>query len=260
MNWWRLCLDEAQKVEIPSHAVSQMAKMLTARHRWAVTGTPISKSVSDLFGLIDFLQMHPYSEEETWKFLLYDEYIKGNVHPMIRFLSKVLWRTPKKDVLHQINIPAQTVKEHWIEFSDIEKYFYSREHEFSSKEFLRRLKNFDLNTPLKELDKSTFKQLLAPLLSLRQACTHHNAVRGRYLAVRKSVKSMDDLLNALIAKNIVESEEYLRVIVSALNGKCFYFIQRSPFYYYVYFRFSGYLFDNRQTCFGSRKLQKSAAF
>lgn len=46
LNWWRLCLDEAQAVEMPGRLVSEMARKITAVHRWAVTGTPISKNIS----------------------------------------------------------------------------------------------------------------------------------------------------------------------------------------------------------------------
>lgn len=59
---------------------------------------------------------------------------------------------------------------------------------------------------------------MAPLFTIRQACSHPNATRGRYLATRKQVTSMENLLNALIEKNITESDELLRMVVSALNG------------------------------------------
>lgn len=49
LNWWRLCLDEAQTVETPGRMVSEMAKKIHAQHRWAVTGTPISKDISGAY-------------------------------------------------------------------------------------------------------------------------------------------------------------------------------------------------------------------
>lgn len=45
MKWWRLCFDEAQTVET-ARMVSEMAQKLVAVHRWAVTGTPISKDIT----------------------------------------------------------------------------------------------------------------------------------------------------------------------------------------------------------------------
>lgn len=46
---------------------------------------------------------------------------------------------------------------------------------------------------------------------------HPCLTKGRYLA-RKQVSSMEELLDALIAKNVTESEESLRLIISSLNG------------------------------------------
>ncbi|KAI4457698.1 e3 ubiquitin-protein ligase shprh family member [Holotrichia oblita] len=218
INWWRLCLDEAQTVETPGHMVSEMAKKIHAHHRWAVTGTPISKDISDLYGLIDYLQLAPYSEFDCWNNLFYKPYINDRKEAMHKFLAKILWRTCKADVINQIDIPQQTVMEHWIDFSNVETFFYQREHNLCSKEFLARLRNVDLNMLLHALNKSLLKKLMQPLLVLRQACCHHQAVKSKYIATRKRVHSMEDLLNALIAKNVQENEEYLRIIVSSLNG------------------------------------------
>ncbi|KRT78223.1 PHD finger motif containing protein, partial [Oryctes borbonicus] len=218
INWWRLCLDEAQTVETPRCMVSEMARRIHACHRWAVTGTPISKDISDLYGLVDYLHFAPYSDFDTWNNLYYKPYINGRKESMHKFLSKILWRTAKSDVINQINIPQQTIVVHWLDFSDVETFFYEREHNLCSKEFLHRLREMNLDMLLYSLNKSCFKKLIQPLLALRQACCHHQAVKSKYIATRKKVDSMEDLLNALIGKNISENEEYLRIIISSLNG------------------------------------------
>ncbi|KAJ3664999.1 hypothetical protein Zmor_000523 [Zophobas morio] len=218
VKWWRLCLDEAQTVETTTSMVSAMAKKLTAHFRWAVTGTPISKEISDLHGLIDYLHLEPYNDSYTWEQLLFNPYSQGKTAPMLTFLAQVLWRSSKDDVIDQINIPKQTIKEHWLSFSTIEHHFYKCEHSSSQKVFLDKVRSHEPDVPLQSLDKSALKMVLAPLLSLRQICTYPNSIKTRYLATKKPVKSMKDLLDALIAKNNNESEEYLRVVLSALNG------------------------------------------
>lgn len=107
--------------------------------------------------------------------------------------------------------------EYFVSFSAVEKYFYKREHTMCSTEFMNSLRGFDLDTPMKDLNKSELKKILAPLLTLRQACVHPGVGKGRYLA-RKQVTSMEELLDALLAKNIIESTDSLRLIVSSLNG------------------------------------------
>lgn len=117
----------------------------------------------------------------------------------------------------------------------MESYFYKREHDLSSRDFLSRIMMYDTSLLLQNLDKSTLKnvvehflyflnqliiyfQILVPLSSLRHTCTHPNTVRGRYLATKKQVSSMKELLVALILKNTTDSEECLRLVVSSLNG------------------------------------------
>lgn len=228
INFWRLCLDEAQMVDCPTSQVSCMANQLNAVHRWAITGTPIQKNISDLYGIIEYLKLSPYDDIYTWKHLLFYPYLHNQKEPLLNFLSIVLWRSAKADVEEQINIPPQTINEHWFEFSAVEKFFYKKEHFCAANSFLEKLTNFEsLNIRLKSLDKNLLSKILAPLLTLRQACVFPQSVRGRYLAKSK-VNSMEDLLEALIKKNIKECEECLRAVLGTLNGK---FVNLSIFSY-----------------------------
>lgn len=195
-----------------------MAHKLEAIHRWAVTGTPIQKNTSDLYGLIEYLKISPYDDINVWNSLLYFPYLAGDKEPLLTFMSEVMWRSSKTDVIDQINIPAQTIIEHWLEFSPVERYFYKREHDLCADDFLTKLQKFaTLDITLKSLDRKVLNSTLAPLLSLRQACAHPHLVRGKYLSGRQ-VNSMEDLLEALIKKNVKECEECLRAILASLNG------------------------------------------
>lgn len=64
--WWRVCLDEAQMVEGSATKAAEMALRLRSVNRWCVTGTPISRGVEDLFGLLLFLGARPLSDKHVW--------------------------------------------------------------------------------------------------------------------------------------------------------------------------------------------------
>lgn len=102
IEWWRLCLDEAQMVDSSTSQVSLMTHQLTAIHRWAVTGTPIQKNIFDLYGIIECLKLTPYNDIEVWNNLLYYPYCNENKQSMINFLAEIMWRSSKMDVIDQV--------------------------------------------------------------------------------------------------------------------------------------------------------------
>ncbi|XP_077977892.1 E3 ubiquitin-protein ligase SHPRH-like [Glandiceps talaboti] len=220
VQWWRVCLDEAQMVECATTKAAEMALRLSAVNRWCVTGTPIQKGMEDLYGLFLFLGVDPYWVKYWWNRLLYQPYLNGNPRPVNEAVAKVLWRTAKKDVLDQINIPNQTEVIHWLKFSPVEEHFYHRKHEDCAQNAIRVLNRWpqDPNTKLSQLDRKLVHAMMWPLLKLRQACCHPQAVRGEFLPLHKSTMTMEELLKSLTQKTKLECEESHRQFICALNG------------------------------------------
>lgn len=46
LQWWRICLDEAQIVGGATTEVANMAQKLASVHRWAISGTPAQRGLS----------------------------------------------------------------------------------------------------------------------------------------------------------------------------------------------------------------------
>ena len=53
-------------VESSTAKAAEMAARLDAAHRWAVTGTPLSRGLEDLFGLFFFLRASPLDQRAWW--------------------------------------------------------------------------------------------------------------------------------------------------------------------------------------------------
>ncbi|KAJ0062914.1 hypothetical protein NL108_008247, partial [Boleophthalmus pectinirostris] len=230
VEWWRICLDEAQMVECVTAKAAEMALRLASVNRWCVSGTPVQRGLEDLYGLVLFLRLDPFWVKRWWDQLLYRPYRRGNTAPLYSVVSQVLWRSAKKDVIDQIQIPAQTEEVHWLRFSPVEGHFYHRQHEVCSQDALLRLRKIsDWTLKLGALDRRTVHTILGPLLRLRQACCHPQAVRGEFLPLQKSTMTMEELLKSLQKKCRSECEEAHRQLVCALNGLAGIHIIRGEF-------------------------------
>uniref|UniRef100_A0A671W3I7 SNF2 histone linker PHD RING helicase n=1 Tax=Sparus aurata TaxID=8175 RepID=A0A671W3I7_SPAAU len=230
VEWWRICLDEAQMVECPTAKAAEMALRLASVNRWCVSGTPVQRGLEDLYGLVLFLGVDPYWVKHWWYQLLYRPYRRGNTEPLYYVIAQLLWRSAKKDVIDQIQIPPQTEEVHWLDFSPVEGHFYHRQHEVCSQDALVKLRKIsDWSLKLGSLDRRTVHTILCPLLRLRQACCHPQAVRGEFLPLQKSTMTMEELLKSLQKKCRVECEEAHRQLVCALNGLAGIHIIRDEF-------------------------------
>nr|XP_033793202.1 E3 ubiquitin-protein ligase SHPRH isoform X2 [Geotrypetes seraphini]XP_033793203.1 E3 ubiquitin-protein ligase SHPRH isoform X2 [Geotrypetes seraphini] len=219
VEWWRICLDEAQMVECTTAKAAEMALRLSGINRWCVTGTPVQRGLEDLYGLVLFLGFDPFWVKHWWDQLLYRPYCRKNPMPLFHLIAKILWRSAKKDVIDQIQIPPQTEDVHWLHFSPVERHFYHRQHEVCCQDALAKLRKIsDWTLKLGSLDRRTVTSILYPLLRLRQACCHPQAVRGEFLPIQKSTMTMEELLTSLQKKCRTESEEAHRQLVCALNG------------------------------------------
>ncbi|XP_061480035.1 E3 ubiquitin-protein ligase SHPRH [Rhineura floridana] len=219
VEWWRICLDEAQMVECTTAKAAEMALRLSGINRWCVSGTPVQRGLEDLYGLVLFLGADPYWVKYWWDQLLYRPYCKKNTQPLYNFIAKIMWRSAKKDVIDQIQIPAQTEDIHWLHFSPVERHFYHRQHEVCCQDALAKLRKIsDWSIKLSSLERRTVASILYPLLRLRQACCHPQAVRGEFLPLQKSTMTMEELLTSLQKKCRTECEEVHRQLVCALNG------------------------------------------
>lgn len=243
VKWWRVVLDEAQLVENKNNRPSLMVKQLQAVHRWASTGTPIEKdSISCLYGLLFFINYDPFVNETLFNRLC-NEYRAGRHDEMVSTLVKVMWRTCKKDVEDQINIPKQTEVLHQVEMSDLQKCYYRQAHIDGKRNFMSNVRDFLLRQAgigrndrklgysenridyslkdkyLYQLNNATLKMFLEPLRKLRQDCTIPSILHKTNDQTRvKKVLKPEELHEHLVSKTSIESKSQLRSICSSING------------------------------------------
>lgn len=256
LKFWRVCMDEAQVgVENAQLQAALTVAKIKAEMKWVVTGTPFSTQVGDLFGCFKFLRLAPYDDEHVGRSFFREAvekcFSKGAIERVLDILlwdgsrndqdrragGGLLWRTSKKDVLSQLNLPEQVTELIWCRFSDVERHFYDEQEKLiitKVKEYQRqsqRAASIDGAAPADVTEK-----IWQDLLVLRQICCHPQvgstlsamfslrggrngaAANGDVGGRNGGVLSMDEFLQELILKCKRECEEGQRKYVAAQNG------------------------------------------
>lgn len=156
-------LDEAQHIKNRGTRNARSAKMVRARHRLILTGTPIENSLEELWSLFDFLLPGLLSSYDRFV----EKYIRnGNsgdsLNNLRRKVSPFILRRMKKDILEELP-PVSEIVYH-CHLSDAQRQLY-RSYADSAREELSRL-----------VDKDGFDKVqihvLATLTRLKQICCH----------------------------------------------------------------------------------------
>jgi len=225
IQWWRVCLDEAQRVEQPTAASAKMALKLKSELRWCVTGTPVGRGkLEDLYGLLLFLGLNPFMIRTFFNKALDSGHC--NISERIKqLLGGIFWRSTKANELvrEQMGVPEQTEKKNLLRFSSVEKHFYERQLQ----ETLSTAGDFAERRRSGKKDKVKQLNLLAENLHrLRAACCHPQVGAGGISKMKKSavgaetsrVLSMEEILVKLIDDARLKCEESQRQANLHTNG------------------------------------------
>ncbi|KAM4067309.1 DNA repair protein RAD5A [Hirsutella rhossiliensis] len=121
--WRRIILDEAHQVR-NQIATSTAIASLKALSRWAITGTPIQNSVTDIAGLLRFLQFQPYDDAKAFDHDI-AKYFRGNdiaegtrrlkalCHPiMLRRSKEVIVLPSRQDLVRTVRFSPDEKREY----------------------------------------------------------------------------------------------------------------------------------------------------
>jgi SNF2 family DNA or RNA helicase len=172
-----LILDEAQAVKNYTTQTAQSVKALRARHRFALTGTPVENSLEELWSLYEAVFPGLFPERKAFLDLS-REAVAKRVRPF-------LLRRLKRDVLQEL--PDKIESLHASELLPEQKKLYAA--------YLAKLKA----EALKHLDKDTFErnriQILAGLTRLRQICCHPALFVAGYAGSSAKFEQLMELLD-----------------------------------------------------------------
>ncbi|MCD8020373.1 MAG: SNF2 family helicase [Clostridiales bacterium] len=128
-DFFYVILDEAQYIKNPRAAVSKAVKTLKARHRLALTGTPIENRLSELWSIFDFLMpgfLYSHQEfEQRFAIPVTKNKDQEAMETLKKMTSPFLMRRRKEDVLK--DLPAKLEEVRYVPISGEQQKLYDAE-------------------------------------------------------------------------------------------------------------------------------------
>lgn len=197
VEFFRVILDEAHMIKNRRSKSARACYEMQAIHRWVLTGTPIVNRLEDLFSLVRFLKVEPWSNFSFWKtfitvpfenkeFVRALNVVQSVLEPLVLRRTKTM-KTPEGEPL--VPLPKRTVTIEEVELSEQEREIYDCI-------YTRAKRTYNDNVEAGTLLKS-YSTIFAQLLRLRQTCCHPILTRN---------------------KDIVADEEIAAATLDATNG------------------------------------------
>ena len=198
IEYYRIILDEAHMIKNRQSKTAKACYELAAIHRWVLTGTPIVNRLEDLFSLVRFLRVEPWSNFSFWKTFITTPFEKGDFVRALDVVQTVLeplvlrrtkdMKTPDGEAL--VPLPPRTIEIERIELSDPEREVYNHI-------YARAKRTFAANIEAGTLMKS-YTTIFAQILRLRQSCCHPILTRSKTIvAEEESAAAESDIANGL---------------------------------------------------------------
>ncbi|CAO3696862.1 unnamed protein product [Rhizopus microsporus] len=209
--WFRCVLDEAQMIEANFTRVSKMAKRIPRWYSWAVSGTPMKKKYTDLYGIYEFLQI-----ETTFTPQLFAKCVNDKrLWPVfLDFAKTTIRRNTKWHLENQIRIPKQHRHVVRVPFSTIEQHYYDDLWRKCRDDLhLEWLDSINWTLPsnaspeMATMFNSTKLRMRAWLLALRQNCIHPSVITNDSMRIEKKLTGSN---NQTDVQSLWEVLEYMR--------------------------------------------------
>ena len=158
-------IDEAQFIKNPASLGAKAVKSVVAEHRFALTGTPIENTLSELWSIFDFIMpgfLSRYSKfAEHYEKPILKEKNESRMQELKRRIQPFILRRMKKDVLK--DLPGKIETKRISEMTAKQKKIYGS--------YLSRIQSEIMDNSDIQSGKDRI-QVLAALTRLRQICCH----------------------------------------------------------------------------------------
>ncbi|XP_070609485.1 helicase-like transcription factor [Erythrolamprus reginae] len=170
IKWLRVVLDEGHTIRNPNAQQTKAALDLNAQRRWILTGTPIQNSLKDLWSLLSFLKLKPFTDRLWWHRTIQRPVTMGDENGLKRLQSLIKSITLRRTKTSKVNgkpvlkLPERKVFMQHITLTDEESAIY---HSVKNETKAALSRYFTEGNVL-----AHYADVLGALLRLRQLCCH----------------------------------------------------------------------------------------
>lgn len=178
IKFLRIILDEGHNIRNRTTKTAKAVYNLRSDRRWILTGTPIINRLEDLFSLVHFLDLKPWSYHALWKQCISLPFDTGKevdvaVELLKSILDPILLRRTKsqkdKDGNYLVVLPPKEVNIERLSFNKRERAIYEWLKE-------KAVNSFNENFKSGMIFKN-YSSILTQLLRLRQVCCHIDLIK-----------------------------------------------------------------------------------
>lgn len=224
IEWWRVCLDEAQMVESGVSNAATVARLIPRVNAWAVTGTPLRKDVTDLLGLLIFLRYEPFCQKAVWQHTM-----RHQKDIFTQIFSNIALRHTKWGVRDELVLPPQKRIVVTIPFSGIEEQHYRQKFEQMCNELELNVDGSPRFASWNPDNPHIIEKMREWLTRLRQTCLHPEVGhRNRRALGRKKdgpLRTVEEVLEVMIdqKETMVRSAERMMLLYKIKRGHLYSF-------------------------------------
>lgn len=218
-------IDEAQHIKNPKTLSAKAAKKVRAEKYFALSGTPIENSLSELWSIFDFimpgyLMTYPQFSAIYEKPIMQDDDVARDA--LRKKIKPFILRRMKYEVLTEL--PDKIENTFFAELDTSQKKLYSA-YLASARKEAAELLEFGDNM-----------RILSLLMRLRQICCHPRLIDGEYEKDSGKLKLLEELVTSgitaghriLIFSQFTSMLTIIRDSLKALGISCFYLDGKTP--------------------------------
>lgn len=225
-----LFIDEAQYIKNPSTMNAHAVKKLNAGHRFALTGTPIENSLTEIWSIFDFVMKgYLYSYREflnRFEHRIGKEDEAAAIHELRDKIKPFILRRMKNDVLTEL--PEKIENTMLAELTPEQKQLYAS--------YLTMAKNEALSIMSDESSGGGQLRILSLLMRLRQICCHPKLFDNAYKKDSGKLILLEELVTSavesghrlLIFSQFTSMLRIIRERLDKLSIPCFYLDGSTP--------------------------------